>query len=127
MINALKTALVNTGQFNYVHLAQEMEPLDDFQADTPAVILYYGPNKYAPSEADMLVQQAVDKHVIALLVCNADQLHDLEKLVVETVIGYTHDAEHYAMEAVESDNHKITGEYYSRKILFFTRTHVRQA
>jgi len=126
MITNLKDLLIATGLFNTVELAEDLEPLEDFKKETPAVILYQGKTIYTPSQLDNFIRQSATKQVGMLLVCAADQVDDLEKAVVSTLIGYQHDNEHEQLEAVEADNHKITGTYYSRRIVFEVRTQVSQ-
>ena len=126
MINGIKALLIATGEFATVQLAQEHEPIDLPGTETPAVVLYYEKNRYSASNTDLLVYQAVEKRLICQLICHADQVDAKEHALVQAVIGYTHNAQHYPLEAVESDTHKIDGEYYSRWIVLRTQTHIRQ-
>lgn len=127
MINALKALLQASGQFATVQLAQGQEPLDNLQLDTPAVVLFYDKNRYQPSDTDRQVHQLVHKQIFCQLVCHADTVDAKEQALVQTLIGFEHSSQHYPMEAVESDTHKIKGDYYSRWVVFRTSTHIRQS
>ncbi len=92
----------------------------------PLVLTHYHKFDYSPSDEDMLVRQIVDKRIVVLLYCRKVDVDDLEKAVVEKLLGLRKDEQHYGMEAVNSIPKEISGEYVCRRIEFSSETKVRQ-
>lgn len=126
MITQIKTLLEGTGAFTSVQLAQDLEPVDDF-SNTPAAIVYQGDTTFGDNLLDNDVYQAANKQIAVLLVCEADSVETLENTILGAVLGYQHSSNYGGIEAIKSENFKITGHYYARKLTFVARTYVRQA
>lgn len=132
MINLVKTKLqelVVAETLKKVELssAPEQEILDLFDPEfSPSVLLYYWDFEYSPSDQDMIVRQVVDKRIVALLHCPIDSLDDLEKAIVEKLLGLKKDEQHYGLEAVKSQAKDLGGAYIVRRIEFSTETKVRE-
>lgn len=126
MIENIKSHLVASGLFKVVQLAQDMDPLSDFQNETPAAIVYQDKTRFSASSYDNYVKQAADKTFVVIIVCEATTVEALENSTISTLLGYTHASDYEPLEAVEADNHKITGFYYARRLIFTTRTYLQQ-
>ncbi len=124
------TALAADGDvsasFSTIKHAWSTEPLDDLKADTPAVLVFPGPDTVRPTELDGFVAQYVAKHLHCFVVAKHANIDARKDEVRAVALGWQFNASHDEMELLSGEPVSLKGDYIWWLDIFITRTQIRQ-
>jgi hypothetical protein len=120
-VDAIVTALqgASTDFVNIDH-AWTAEPLDDLNAETPALMLLPGPISAPPNRGDMHVSQMAQEQLHCDIVCEHNELDALRSQLLEQVLGMELTQHHSMMEYLSGNAQGVNGRYIWWRDIFVT-------
>lgn len=125
MIAEFITYLQGAGLTPTVQFAFTSDPVTDYSAELPVIMVFPGDHDAARSEVDIPVVNAVTQQVVCDLGCAIEDHEDLLAELRDAALGWVH-GYHDALELGKGAVLGVTGGYIWWREIYITRVQIRQ-